>query len=207
MSFKEKYEEESLSSKTVVAFTSALLVLQSWLWSRGELELVDTRTVSIPIAVFIAISAILFGVSVFLAAGTVIPRHSPEWLLNLRTYAIHTANFLSRGLDLMVLVGYTVSWISAWASIKQDPASGNWLSDIVLWAGFGFFIFIGIWVIRREISCMLRKLLNELRLIRQRIRPGLDITARFARRMAGVKVGRGPGCGSGDEVTPSGGVQ
>lgn len=172
MNFKNMYEEESLAGKTVVAFTSALLVLQSWLWSRGELELWSACTFNLPIAVFITTGAILFGLSVFLAVATVVPPRSPYGLSHLRSYAIRTADFLSRGLDIMVLVGYTVSWLSAWTSIKLGPASGQWLSDIVLWAGFVFFIFIGIWLIRGELSRTLRGMLNGVRLIRRRFGPG-----------------------------------
>ena len=172
MNFKKMYEEESLAGKTVVAFTSALLVLQSWLWSSGEFELCSTCTVNIPIAVFITVSAMLFGFSLFLVVATVVPPCSPYGLSPLRSYAIRTAHFLSRGLEFMVWVGYTVSWLSAWTSIKLGPASGQWLSDIVLWAGFGFFIFIGIWLIRGELSRTLRGMLNGVRLIRRRFGPG-----------------------------------
>ena len=202
MNFKKMYEEESLAGKTVVAFTSALLVLQSWLWSRGELELCGTCTVNIPIAVFITISAILFGISVFLAVATVVPPRSPYGLSHLRSSAIRTAHFLSRGLDFMVLIGYTVSWLSAWTSIKLGPASGQWLSDIVLWAGFGFFIFIGIWLIRRELSRTLRVMLHELRLIYRRFGPGRGCNCASCTEDCRAEGWERTGCGGKDEVRP-----
>lgn len=196
MNYKKMYEEESLSTKTVVAFTSALLVLQSWLWSGGALELIGDWTVNIPIAVYITIIAILFGLSVFFAVATVVPPHSPHGLSRVRSSSIRTARSLSRGLDIMILVGYTVSWLSAWTSIKQDPDSSQWLSDIVLCGGFGFFIYLGIWLTRRELSSMLREVLQVLPLIYRGLGSGLGVTARLARRLAGLRARRRPGIGN-----------
>ncbi len=127
-------KEERLANAAVTAFIGSLLVGQSWEWWESSSATAELLTIPVPDYSELVILALIygfFGMSVFLAASSMI---AP-----LQRWGLSAARSASPVMLPIVSASFVLSWLSSSLEFPHD----QWWSAVLFIGGFLMFIFIG----------------------------------------------------------------
>lgn len=109
---KEELKREWLANNAVVAFVGALIVAQSWVVSKGTIELLPNCTVTLPYWMFLSIWPILLVLSVLFAVASVMSSLGSWVFLKASSYTLYFAS-----VNWMVL---NVAWLLTIAELTGN---------------------------------------------------------------------------------------
>ena len=129
---KDALKKDWLANNALLAFVGALLMGQAWQASEGTYRIFFVLTVpDYSEYVVLAIIALLFLLSVFLALGALFQR--------IGRYAFRSRDTFSPVLDIFVWLAFTLSWGTALSELPLD----QWWTPVLLLGGILFsFVFI-----------------------------------------------------------------
>ena len=127
---KAELKKHWLASNAVVAFVGVLLVAQSWVESKGDVQLLPTCTVPLPWGVFLSAGIILALIAVLYMVALKV--------LCLQRWLFRIADFLSLFMGFLVCIAFIVDWLGVVPKLTDNELL---LYSITL-GGSVFFIFI-----------------------------------------------------------------
>ena len=144
---KLELKKHWLAGHAVVAFAGAVLMVRYSQLPHGSYELTSNMT----IAAFLLVSSVVLAVFLFILSFCLVAAYfaSP-----LRSWAIREIPCFSPILGLAASFTFAVSWITAYVEVRQDQL---W-QPVMLWGGFGMFLFVSYTVTHRPLTNMFRNL-------------------------------------------------
>lgn len=136
-----------LAGNAVVAFAGAVLMVRYSQLPHGSYEL----TSNVTIAALLQVSSVVLAVLLFTLSFCLVAAY---FVNPLRSRAIRAIPGFSPILGLAASITFAVSWITAYVEVRQDEL---W-QPVMLWGGFGMFLFISFTVTRRLLIGMRRQL-------------------------------------------------
>lgn len=128
---QEELKREWLTNNALLSFVGALLMGQAWQMSEGTVKIFIIFTVpDFTEYVVLAIIAVLFLLSIFLALAALVKRF--------QKYAFRLSLFFSLIIEVLVWFAFTLSWLSLIPELPLD----QWWSLVLLLGGFMFSLII-----------------------------------------------------------------